>query len=132
MVLKMVAAFNRDGIDAAIEYLDPELDWVAPPEWLEDRIYHGHEGIRRLAYMWTSQFEDYRLEPQEFIDLGGGRGVLLINQRGRIPSSNDMIEQPVGWIVEIRDGKLFRVEIFFSWEETLAAAGASTSETPPS
>ena len=49
VVRQTIEAFNRDGLDAALEYLDPEVEWLAPPEWLEDRLYKGHEGIRRLA-----------------------------------------------------------------------------------
>ena len=125
LILKMVDIFNREGIEAAIQYFDPELVWVAPPDWLEDPIYRGHEGIRRLTEMWTSRFGDYRLEVEEFIDLGDDRFILLIHQVGEIPSTSDTIKQPVGWVVQMRDGKLARVEVFFSWEETKAAAGVA-------
>jgi ketosteroid isomerase-like protein len=122
-VMRMIEVFNSEGIDAALEYIDPEIQWVAPPEWLEDRLYAGRDELRRLAEFWMSQFDDYRLDPAEFIDLGDDRGVLLIHQRGRIRSSNDTIEQPVGWVVQVRDGRLARVDVFFSWEATREAAG---------
>jgi ketosteroid isomerase-like protein len=122
-VLKLIEVFNKNGIDAALEYIDPEIEWVAPPEWLEDRLYRGHEGVRRLAEFWMSQFDDYRLESKEFIYLGHDRGVLLIQQMGRIRSSDDTVEQQIGWVVQTRNGKLARAEIFFSWEAAREAAG---------
>jgi ketosteroid isomerase-like protein len=119
----IITAFNREGIDAALEYADPQIEWIAPPEWLEDRLYEGHEGVRRLALFWMTQFDQYRLELEEFIHLGEGRGIVLLLQRGRIRASDVPIEQPVGWIVESRDGKVARVEVYFSWEAARAAAG---------
>jgi hypothetical protein len=39
--------------------------------------------------------------------------------------SGDRVEQPLGYLVETRDGLVTRVEIYFSWEATLEAAGLS-------
>jgi hypothetical protein len=35
------------------------------------------------------------------------------------------VESPLGYLVAIREGLVARVEIFFSWEATLEAAGLS-------
>ena len=121
----LIDAFNADGIDAALEYFDPGVEWWAPPEWLEDRLYAGHDGIRRLADFWTQQFDEYRLEPERFVDLGDDRALVLMNQRGNIKGSRAPIEQPIGWIVEGQDGKLTEVRVYFSWHATLNAAGLS-------
>jgi ketosteroid isomerase-like protein len=121
----LIDAFNADGIDAALEYFDPGVEWWAPPEWLEDRLYRGHEGIRRLADFWTQQFDEYRLEPKRFVNLGDDRALVLMHQRGNIKGSRSPIEQPIGWIVEGQDGKLTEVRVYFSWHATLNAAGLS-------
>jgi ketosteroid isomerase-like protein len=120
-----IEAFSDTGIDAALEYFDPEIEWWAPPEWLEDRLYRGHEGVRELAAFWTQQFDEYRLEPEKFIDLGGDQVLALLHQQGRIRGSGDRIEQPIGYIARIRDGKVAEVHVYFSWEATLEAAGLS-------
>lgn len=119
----MLVAFSSEGIDAALKYFDPAIEWMAPPEWLEDRLYEGHEGIKRLALFWTDQFDDYAVDPEDFIDLDGDRLLLLAHQRGRIRSSDVHVEQPIGWIVESRAGKLTKVDVHFSWEAARAAAG---------
>ena len=120
-----INAFSDEGIDAALGYCDPEIEWWAPPEWLEDRLYEGHQGVRRLAAFWAQQFDEYRLEPEKFIDLGEGRVAALLRQRGRIKGSGDPLEQPVGYIARIEDGLLKEVWVYFSWEATLEAAGLS-------
>ena len=122
-MLNAIDAFNETGVEAALPYLHPEIEWVAPPEWLEDRLYKGHDGIRRLSAYWTQLFDEYRVIPQRVMDAGMGGSVLLLQQEGRIIGSGDRVESPLGYLVEIRDTLVARVEIFFSWEATLEAAG---------
>lgn len=124
-MLNAIEAFNETGVEAALPYLHPEIEWVAPPEWLEDRLYKGHDGIRRLSAYWTQLFDEYRVMPQRVMDAGDGRVLLLLQQEGRIIGSGDRVESPLGYLVEIRDTLVARVEIFFSWEATLEAAGLS-------
>ena len=124
---KTIEAFNDRGVDAALEYFDQNVQWWAPPDWLEDRLYEGHDGVRRLAAFWNDQFEEYRVEPNRFIDLGDGELVALLHQRGRIKGSTDQVEQELGYIAQIRDGTLTDVQVYFSWEATLEAAGLPDS-----
>jgi ketosteroid isomerase-like protein len=120
---RTIEAFGTGGTEAALRHLHPEILWLAPPEWLEERMYRGHEGVRELASYWLQQFDDYRLDLERVIDLGDGRAVALLYQRGRIKESGDAIEHAIGYVAEARDGKLIRVDVYFSWEDTLAAAG---------
>jgi ketosteroid isomerase-like protein len=124
-MLNAIDAFNETNVEAALPYLHPEIEWVAPPEWLEDRLYKGHDGIRRLSAYWTQLFDEYRLIPERVMDAGDGRVVLLLQQEGRIIGSGDRVESPLGYLAEIRDTLVVRVEIFFSWDATLEAAGLS-------
>jgi ketosteroid isomerase-like protein len=124
-VRRTFEAFSDGGIDAALEYCDPEIEWWAPPEWLEDRLYRGHEGVRELTAFWTQQFDELQLEPERFIDLGGDHVLALIHQSGRIRGSSDRIEQPFGYLADIGNGKLTQVHAYFSWEAALEAAGLS-------
>jgi ketosteroid isomerase-like protein len=116
-----IEAFNREGVEAAIEYLDPGVDWVAPREWLEERVYEGHDGIRRIASQWSENFDEYRIDVEELIDMGP-RVLALVFLRGRIKEGGDPIEQRTGYVWEVRGGKGVRVEVYFSWEEARRAA----------
>jgi ketosteroid isomerase-like protein len=120
-LLSLIEAFNEGGVEAALDYVDPEIEWWAPPEWLEDRVYKGHDGLRRLAAQWTQLFDQYRLEPDTVIEVGEDEVVLLLHQHGQISGSGDTVEGPLGYLVQIRNGLIARVEIYFSWEGTLDA-----------
>ena len=125
LVRKAIAAFNRGGVEEALDYFDPSVEWIGPPEWLEERLYEGHDGIRKVASLWTENFDDFQLELARVVD-AGDHVVSLLYQRGRIKGSGAPIEQPLGYDWEIRDGKSTRVHVYFSWEQTLEAAGLSS------
>ena len=119
----VIDAFNARGVEAALHYFDPNLVWNAPPEWLEKPTYRGHEGLRELARSWGQAFDEYQLDLDRVVGLGGGRAVALIHQRGRLRGAGHPVDMPVGWIVELVDDQLIRVDVFFSWEAALEAAG---------
>jgi len=116
--------FNRDGIEAALGYFDPEIEWLGPPEWLEEHLYKGHDGMRKIAAVWGENFDEYRLDLERLIDIGDEL-VVLVYQRGRIKGTGDVIEQPIGYEWYIREGRTVRVQVHFSWEAALEAAGLS-------
>ena len=122
LVKRSFEAFSRGGIEAALSYFDPEVEWIGPPEWLEDHLYKGHDGMRKIASVWGENFDEYRLDLDKAID-AGDRVVVLACQRGRIKGSSDWMEQQVGYDWEVRNGKGVRVQVYFSWGEALEAAG---------
>jgi len=122
-VKSIVETFNTCGLDAALAYVRPELTWHAPPEWLEKQVYRGREGLRELAESWGQSFDHYRLDLERVEDLGGNRALVLLTQRGEVKSGGSPVELAVGWVVEVLDGQLARVDVYFSWESTLEAAG---------
>jgi ketosteroid isomerase-like protein len=124
-MLNAIDAFNEAGVEASLAYLDPDIEWWAPPEWLEDRLYKGHDGIRRLGAYWTQLFDEYQLRVERVMDAGQDRVVILLYQLGRISGSSDRIEASIGYVAEARDGLVTRVDIYFSWEATMEAAGVS-------
>jgi ketosteroid isomerase-like protein len=119
----MIRAFNTGGVEAALPYFHPEIAWYAPPEWLEKSVYRGHDGLRELAASWEQNFDEYRLDVERVVDLSSGRALGLLYQRGRIRDSSRELEQHIAFIVRLQDGELVRVDVHFSWEAGLEAAG---------
>jgi ketosteroid isomerase-like protein len=120
-----MAALDSEGVDGFLRYLHPDIEWITPPEWLEERVLHGHDGVRKaLAYM-PEQLDSWNIVLERVIDLGGDRIVGLMMQRGRIKNSGGELELAFGAIIDFRGGKAARSENYFSWEQTLEAAGCS-------
>jgi ketosteroid isomerase-like protein len=67
-------------------------------------------------------FEELRLEPEEFRDLGDD--VLLIGRlyaRGR--ESGVEIDPPIAWLATLREGRAVRMRGYLNIQEVLEAAG---------
>jgi ketosteroid isomerase-like protein len=113
VVRRALEMFDREGVEAALQYFDTEVEWFGPPEWPEERLYKGHDGIRKLALLWTENFEEFRVDVEELID-AGDEVVALGYNRGRIKGSAAPIEHQVAYIWTLRNGQGFRVHAYFS------------------
>lgn len=118
-----VAALNRDGIEGFLAYCDPIVEWIAPPDWLEDRVFNGHEGVTRAVAVFGEQLDDFRVDIERVVDVDEDRVVVLLYQRGRIKGTGHTLEQPLGIATEFRDGEATRFQVYFSWAESLKAVG---------
>jgi ketosteroid isomerase-like protein len=122
VVRRLNEAFNAapEKRETWLAYYHPDQEFHAPPEWPEKSVYRGHEGIAELAEAWFGSFDEYRWDMEELID-AGHCAVGLVYHRGRMGSQ--WIERKIGAVFRVRDGKVIRVDCFFSWDEALESAG---------
>jgi ketosteroid isomerase-like protein len=87
--------------------------------------YRGPEGVRTWTAEIEQSFGKFEVRADDFRDLGGDRILALgaIDLEGR--TSGIEIEQPMGWLFELRDGKLARIFFYSSHAEALEAVGLS-------
>jgi ketosteroid isomerase-like protein len=119
---RALESFNTGGVESALEAFAPDAEWRAIPEWPEDEVYRGHDGLRRLGALWTDNFDDYRIEIERLVD-AGDRVVALVHHAGTAKGSGMEISQPLGFVFDVREGRFTRVATYSKWDEALAAAG---------
>jgi hypothetical protein len=49
IVRSSIETYNADGLEAAMAFLHPEVEWHTNLEWPEAPIFRGHDGIRELS-----------------------------------------------------------------------------------
>jgi uncharacterized protein len=83
----------------------------------------GPQGFVRVIEEARDAFEDFRTEPEDFIDAGE---VVIVPARisGRGRASGAKQEAHLVHLWALRDGKVIRAEIYRTVEEALEAAGA--------
>ena len=118
IVRAAIGAWNRDDLDAWIQYFDPEVQWSA---LLEE--FRGHAGIRQA---WQSFKVDLQLKAR-FDDIRDlGNSVLALGEltgTGRITGLNLSIE--IAQLATFRDGRILGFRDFASHAEALEAVGLS-------
>jgi ketosteroid isomerase-like protein len=121
------AAFNEDGLPAATEFWDPEIEWHTDPLVPEPGVYKGVDAVRTYFEGFMRAFAAMRIEIDDTIDLGQEEVLLVLTLKGQLHghSESDTRTQVLNWcnIATVRDGKLFRNRSFFDKERALQAAG---------
>jgi hypothetical protein len=121
-------AFNRgvqsgDLLSSIERFLDPEVEWrLAADQPDADQIYRGHEGVKRLFDRWLEAWDEWALEPEEFIDAGDAWVVPdRIHGRGR--TSGVTVDVPYAHVFKLRGGKIVKVQDYSTKEQALQAVG---------
>jgi ketosteroid isomerase-like protein len=87
----------------------------------EGAVYSGREGVRAFFEDIDAAWEQFSIEPEEFRDLGD---TVVVLGRSRLVARDGMeLEASVGWVYELRRGKVTRFDSFLSRPEALEAAG---------
>jgi ketosteroid isomerase-like protein len=117
-----IAAYNRRDFDAAVEFFDPEVEWVLPAHQRADSC-RGPDEVKRFWAGLDETFEELRLDPQESVD-AGNQVAIRLRYYGRGKASGLEIEGELyHQVTTFRDGMMVRIEYFTTWPEALEAAG---------
>jgi ketosteroid isomerase-like protein len=119
VVRRGLEAFNRRDVPALMETCDPDVEFFPLRALLEGISYRGEEGLRKvMAEEWT----ELRVEAQEFREVGDRVLTLgLLHARGR--ASGIETAWPMGWVSEMRDGRVLRLRTYTDQQEALRAVG---------
>jgi ketosteroid isomerase-like protein len=118
-------ALNRDGVDAFLEFIDPDFETTTPPELtVEPATYRGREGLRFYFDSFYEIMDEVRFEPEEFIEVGD-RVVVPTRLVARGRDTGIEAVQQIVMVWTLRNGKGLRVETFATKDEAVAAAGGS-------
>jgi len=118
-------AFERDGVEALLDYIHPEFEVTTPPSLsVEPDTYRGHDGVRRYFDSFYEVMDEVRFVPEEFIEVGD-RVVIPLQVVARGRETGIEATQRVFQVWSARDGKAIRVEVFPTREEAIAAAQRS-------
>ena len=113
-------AASRQDWNAAFAGLDSDIEWKT----VRAGTHHGHEGVRRFVEEMTAPFEETVFEPEEFFDRDD-QIVVFVRFKARPSGSDAVIENRVGHLWAMREGKAVRCQTFPRREEALEAAGLS-------
>jgi ketosteroid isomerase-like protein len=126
IVRSLFAAFaERDHASAAC-VLHPKVEIrpgiVGGPE---RAVYHGLRGNEQFWSDVDEAWADFRIEAEEFRDLG--EQVLVLGRAfARAEGSGIALDEPVAWLAAVRDGQIVRFRSFSNQREALDAAGLTT------
>ena len=118
------AAFNRGDIDAAVQYLDPNIDWTEPTEFPGGGSYRGREGAKQYLTNSRASVAEVISEPEQFIP-AGDRIVVFVYARVRPKDSSTWQEVRLADVYLFRDLTPIQMHAFADRQKALQWANAN-------
>jgi ketosteroid isomerase-like protein len=118
--VEIVRIFLRVDVEEALRYADPDIVWNP----IEELPTQGHDEVRASLEHWRSEWDDYKVLPEEFLDVGD-RVVVTVRLRGRGRGSGVEIDARFYDVYTLRDGKIVRMDQFTELSEAREAVGLS-------
>jgi ketosteroid isomerase-like protein len=118
-------AFNRLDLGAVLERLDPAIEWRMHEQFTRaPRVYTGHDGVRQVFDAFHENFDDFRTEPREFIEVGE-RLVIPVRMRGRQKGSGTPVEIDLVQVWTTRNGRATALDVYSTKEEALSSVNGA-------
>jgi ketosteroid isomerase-like protein len=110
-------AWNRDDMEAARAYADPEVEvYVAQeadlPVGLDD-VYYGPDGYCRAMEEWAEAWRNWRVEVEDVVEVAQDKVLVAGYHFGEGLASGAKLEQWSAALYTMRRGKILRVDMFF-------------------
>jgi ketosteroid isomerase-like protein len=121
VVRRIYRAWETDSTPVDSGLLDPDVEWVNPPEAVEPGTRRGIHAFTAAAESVSDTFEEARVDIEEFLD-AGDRVVVIATLRGRGRGSGADVERRQGYVWTLRDGLAIRFQWFNTAEQALEAA----------
>jgi ketosteroid isomerase-like protein len=119
-----LAAFQRGDVEAFLDFLDPEVELISPPELPNPTHSTGRDGYVEWVTRWLEAWESFEVEPDEFEPAGERHVVMRVTQRGIGKGSGIEVEMKIFYMLEIRDRRATRIHLYADREQALSAAEA--------
>jgi len=104
------------------ETFDVESLEVHDHDILDGRDYRGAEGFMEWLEDWSAAWEEWSLDPEEYID-AGERVIVVAKMHARGRGSGVEVDRQDALLYELRDGLIVRIDYFNNRSEALTAAG---------
>ena len=114
--------FNEGRIDEGRELLDPEIEWLEPPETIGRNVVTGPDAALAALANWNDQFDSLRVQTTEMRE-GDDRVLHAMEQFATFQGSDAEITGELYMVWWFRDGRAVRMEMYNTREEAEKAFG---------
>ncbi|MDQ3605854.1 MAG: nuclear transport factor 2 family protein [Gemmatimonadota bacterium] len=98
-------AFSRGDIPTVMANFDPDIIWIVPDAHPQGGTHRGADAVLNDVFVKLgSDWQDYRVETDEFID-GGERVVVLGTESGTWPATGKSFRAAFAHVWTMRSGK---------------------------
>jgi ketosteroid isomerase-like protein len=128
VVRQVLRGLSRDAaqegmVEAYVERLSPDLEFVEDPRFPEGGTYRGREEYLRYARDFVAQFEQFTFTFEDLRAIPDGRVLVCLRLRGRGKGSQAEFDIRAGWVYTVRNGAVVHIRAYMDRAEALEAVG---------
>jgi ketosteroid isomerase-like protein len=129
-IRRVYDAMARGDFWAAGEVFDPEIVWEWSPSLAGltgTTTYHGIDRVAAATLDFFKAWDWYQQEAEELIEIGDDV-VAITRTHARMKGSELEVEQKIGEVWTLRDGKVIRYKAYDTPAEARGAAGLADKQ----
>ena len=119
---------GQGDLEAALETLAPDVEFVNPPYAVEPGTRYGHEGFGRALDRLQETVDIATVDVEELAN-AGDRVVAVVRATGRGRGTGIPVDTRIVHVWTLRDGLIARLEWFLDADEGYAVAGIPRDRT---
>lgn len=122
------AALNRGEWERSDEFLHPDVSWHFVEGQGPDTP-QTLSGRSEIVEFWSSFFaawEEWEMAPEDFAEAPGGKILVTVHFRARGAGSGFPMELDYWQVIDMREGKVYRVDNYLSRSSAAEACGLSS------
>ena len=123
IVREMWGAFLGDDPTSGLSFCHPDIEWDGT-NLPDGQVARGHEAIVEHLMRWAEMWDEWRMEPERLIDVGGDQVILVFREIGRSESGLKVDERHAE-LYAVRQGKVVYRKGFSDPADALEAVGLS-------
>jgi ketosteroid isomerase-like protein len=124
MIERAYGLWAQRRFDDFFAMLDPEIEWIPPAYALEPGTVHGIEEVKRGVGAYFEAFAEFVPSAERIMPTGReGEYLSLATTRVRGRESGVETQIEVAHLIQIRDGRFVRFQVFPDRAEAFAATG---------
>jgi ketosteroid isomerase-like protein len=122
VVREVFEAFAARDAERLLTLLDPEVEFYGVTNERAGHVepYRGHAGMREYFRDVARVWDELRLRPDDYRDLGDS---VLVTGRVYARNRSRSLAGTAGWVWRLRDGKVVSGRAYESAAEAIAAVG---------
>jgi uncharacterized protein len=123
IIRRVYAAFNSGDMERVLALIHPDFETAVGPELsAEPDTYRGHDGIRRYFNSFREAMDEIQFQHEGFRK-SGASVVVAVRLRAKGRSTRILVEQQLGQVWTVSDGKAIQVRSYVSYPAALKAEG---------
>ena len=131
VVRRVVAAFQRGDLDEIFGLAHPDFEVFLPPNLANAGRYVGQQGFTAWLNQWLEAWEGFTVELSEVEPVGEHHVVANMHQSARGKGSGVAVEMEIGYVWDVRDGRLAAMHLYTSRDEAMGVAEKREPEASP-